>query len=70
MARRKTTQSVRFDTVLNIRVDQALHQEAHDISKRLDLPVSHIARIALQEFIDRNRSRKSLFGTNSEVSDN
>ena len=61
MARRKTSQIPRYNTVLNIRVDQALHQETADLCKCLDLPVSHLARTALREFINRNRSRKSLF---------
>ena len=61
MARRKTNQIPRFNTVLNIRVDQTLHQETQDMSKILDLPVSHLARTALREFINRNRSRKALF---------
>lgn len=61
MARRKTKQIPRFNTVLNIRVDQTLHQETQDMSKCLDLPVSHLARTALREFINRNRSRKALF---------
>ena len=61
MARRKTNQIPRYNTVLNIRVDQTLHQETHDLCKTLDLPVSHLARTALREFINRNRSRKSLF---------
>jgi post-segregation antitoxin (ccd killing protein) len=61
MARRKTKQIPRYNTVINLRVDQTLHQEAHDLCKILDLPVSHLARTALREFINRNRSRKALF---------